>query len=319
MTALQENKTKGNVLTGKTVMIAGLGLMGGAIAMGLRDLDPDWIGAYDTNGEVLENAFNDGVIDQGEMDDDGAAELLKKADLVYLCLYPRQVVSFFKRHMDDFKPGAVITDITGVKGILVKEVLPILRDDVDFVMGHPMAGSEKEGYGGAKQNIFKGHNYILVPTEKNTPEDLDFIKDVVEGLGFSNVVTTTPEGHDDKIAFTSQLCHVIACALIDCREDRHISNFEGGSFMDLTRIAMINAPMWSELFVTNRDALLKQIDGFEASLNKMRDMIKNSDEKGLCDLMQSVRDKRVVIEVDRKNREAAFKNHEKQEEQKNLK
>lgn len=302
------------VLKNKSVVIIGLGLMGGALAMALRKEGPDWIGAIDTDSEVLEEALDRGVIDQGENDEAGAARLLAQADFIYFCLYPRTAVNFFKTHMGDFKPGAVITDITGVKQILVDEVLPILRDDVDFIMGHPMAGSEKEGFGGADEGIFLGRNYILVPMPQNDPDHIKWLKRVIYNMGFTNIVETTPEGHDKKIGFTSQLCHVIACALIDCKEERHLSDFEGGSFMDLTRIAMINAPMWAELFVSNRDALLSQIDDFENSMKIMRGMIENSDENGLSDLMYSVRKKRVTMEIDRKNRTLAIENQFKHKE-----
>ncbi len=281
------------MLAGKNIAIIGLGLMGGALAMGLRRQEPAMIGAYDLDGEVLESALEKGVIDRGENDPAGAADLLGMADLVIFCLYPRQTVAFFDAHM---------ADITGVKGILVDRVLPNLREDLDFIMGHPMAGSEKEGFGGATADIFVDHNYILVPTPQNKPENIAWLKTIIRGLGFNNIVETTPEGHDSKIAFTSQLCHVIACALIDCKEDRHISDFEGGSFCDLTRIAMINAPMWSELFVTNQEALLEQIDSFEQSLKAMRQLIEASDETGLQTMMQSVRTKRVIMEVDRQNK-----------------
>jgi prephenate dehydrogenase len=296
------------VLKDKNVVMIGLGLMGGALAMALRKESPNWIGAVDTNSEVLEKALDQGVIDQGENDEEGTRRILAEADFVYFCLYPRTAVHFFKTYMQDFKPGAVITDITGVKQILVDEVLPILRDDVDFIMGHPMAGSEKEGFGGANEDIFLGHNYILVPMPQNKKENIKWLKQVIYSMGFTNIVETTPEGHDKRIGFTSQLCHVIACALIDCKEERHLSDFEGGSFMDLTRIAMINAPMWAELFVTNREALLSQIDDFENSMKILREMIENKDEKGLTERMTSVRKKRVLMEIDRKNRTLAVKN-----------
>jgi prephenate dehydrogenase len=296
------------VLKDKNVVMVGLGLMGGALAMALRKESPNWIGAIDTNSEVLEQALDEGVIDQGENDEDGTRRILSEADFVYFCLYPRTTVNFFKTYMKDFKSGAVITDITGVKQILVDEVLPILRDDVDFIMGHPMAGSEKEGFGGANEDIFLGHNYILVPMPQNQPENIKWLKQVIYSMGFTNIVETTPEGHDKRIGFTSQLCHVIACALIDCKEERHLSDFEGGSFMDLTRIAMINAPMWAELFSVNRDALLSQIDDFEKSMKILRTMIENQDEKGLTERMTLVRKKRVLMEIDRKNRTLAVKN-----------
>lgn len=291
-----------NELKNKSVMIIGLGLMGGAIAMGLRKENPDSISAFDIDAEVIQRALDEGVIDWGESTDDAVGQMLHEADLVISCLYPQRTIDFFDAHMEDFKKNALITDITGVKGILVQELIPKLRPDLDFIMGHPMAGSEKEGYGGADEHIFENHNYILVTRKNNSVENIEFLKKVIYGLGFNNIVETTPELHDQKIAFTSQLCHVIACALIDSEKDLHITDFEGGSFCDLTRIAMINANMWPELFITNKEALLAQIDKFEASMADLRKMIADSDKKDLTERLSNVRKKRIKMEIERKNR-----------------
>ena len=291
-----------DLLKNKNVCIIGLGLMGGAYADGLRKLSPDAIFAYDYNPEVIESALIDGTIDRGESNDKRVGDLLQCSHIIISCLYPRLTVDFFKRHMFELMPNAVITDITGVKGILVEELMPHLREDVDFIMGHPMAGSEKEGYGNATDSIFKGRNYILIPTAKNKPENLALIKSIIDALGFINIVETTPENHDQKIAFTSQLCHVIACALIDCEDDLKISDYEGGSFSDLTRIAMINTQLWPELFIANQDKLIAQIDKFERSMQVFREMISNSDDAALKDILSGVRQKRVIMEIDRQNK-----------------
>ncbi|MDD4691057.1 MAG: prephenate dehydrogenase [Eubacterium aggregans] len=291
-------------LAGKNIAIIGLGLMGGALAMGLRKQGPARIGAFDINEEVLETALQDKVIDWGESTAEGVAEMLSHMDLVIFCLYPKQTVDFIITHMADFKEKAVLTDITGVKQVLIDALSPCIRSDLDFILGHPMAGSEKEGYGGADDTIFKGRNYILIPREKNHPENITWLKAIIGDLGFANIVETTPEIHDQKIAFTSQLCHVIACALIDSEEDRHISDFEGGSFCDLTRIAMINAEMWTELFMSNKKALLTQIEKFEEALDCMKTEIANSEDEALKQRLQDVRRKRVAMEIDRQNKKA---------------
>ena len=291
-----------DLLKNKNVCIIGLGLMGGAYAIGLRKLSPNAIFAYDCNPEVIESALIDGTIDRGESNDNNVGELLEKSHIIISCLYPKLTVDFFTRHMDELMPNAIITDITGVKGILVEELLPHLRDDVDFIMGHPMAGSEKEGYGNATDNIFKGRNYILIPISENKPENIALIKNIIDALGFINIVETTAENHDQKIAFTSQLCHVIACALIDCEDDLKISDYEGGSFSDLTRIAMINTSLWPELFIANQEKLIAQIDKFENSMKAFREKISKSDDEGLKKILSDVRQKRVVMEIDRQNK-----------------
>ncbi|MCB6571596.1 prephenate dehydrogenase [Eubacterium limosum] len=292
-------------LKGKTVSFIGLGLMGGALAIGIRKQGPDKICAFDINEEVLEDALRKEVIDWGVSEPEGIRQILGVSDLVVICLYPQLALDFILEYMEDFKENAVITDITGVKKLLVDHLRGVLREDLDLILGHPMAGSEKEGFGNADDAIFKDRNYILVPQPENKPENLSFIKEIIRNLGFVNIVETTAEVHDQKIAFTSQLCHVIASALVDSEEDLHITDYEGGSFGDLTRIAMINAGMWTELFICNKEALVDQIEKFEKSMDTMKKMIQAEDSDGLTEILSNVRKKRITMEVDRQNKTSA--------------
>lgn len=292
-------------LKGKTVSFIGLGLMGGALAMGIRKQGPDKICAFDINEEVLEDALRKEVIDWGVSETEGIRQILGVSDLVVICLYPQLALDFILEYMEDFKENVVITDITGVKKLLVDHLRGVLREDLDLILGHPMAGSEKEGFGNADDSIFKNRNYILVPQPENKPENLAFIKEIIHNLGFVNIVETTAEVHDQKIAFTSQLCHVIASALVDSEDDLHITDYEGGSFGDLTRIAMINAGMWTELFICNKEALVDQIEKFEKSMDTMKKMIQAEDSQGLTEILSNVRKKRITMEVDRQNKTSA--------------
>jgi prephenate dehydrogenase len=260
-----------------TVGIAGLGLMGGAMAVALREcgaLTKEFthgkILAYDKDREVLDAATASGLIDEGFLNAD---EMLGRCDLVFLCLNPSTLLRVLDTWMGAFKSGALITDISGVKGNIVRTVEKKLRDDLDFIPGHPMAGSEKGGFAEARQVNFTGKNYILTPLKRNKPENLEFLKALIHRMGFGRITETTAEDHDRKIAFTSQLCHVIAAALIDCEDDREITRFGGGSFEDLTRIAMLNAPMWTELFIENKQELLARITQFETSLDDLKALI----------------------------------------------
>lgn len=289
------------LLTGKRIGIIGLGLMGGAMAMGLRKEKPISIGAYDINAEVIEAALEQNVIDCGLSDETQLGDFLNTLDIVILCLYPRALVDFVIKYQHLLKAGALLTDIAGVKTMLFDELLPLLRKDLDFIFGHPMAGSEKEGFGVADESIFAGKNYILIPRPENDPEHVALLKKLIYGLGFTNIVETTPEIHDQKIAFTSQLCHIIAAGLIDSEDDIHITDYEGGSFCDLTRIAMINAEMWSELFICNKDALLAQMKKYQQAITKMETLIEAEDEEALIDKLQNVRKKRVAMEIERQN------------------
>jgi prephenate dehydrogenase len=155
-----------------------------------------------------------------------------------------------------------------------------------------MAGSEKGGYKEAKRCNFTGKNYILTPLERNKAENLAFLKDLIYRMGFGCITETTAEDHDRKIAFTSQLCHVIAAALVDCEPDTSITRFGGGSFEDLTRIAMLNAPQWTELFLENKGQLLQRITQFEGSLDKLKCFIESGQKDKLQTFLQEVRERR---------------------------
>ncbi len=287
-------------LEDKTVAIVGLGLMGGAYADALKKLGPKWLIAYDRDEEVLEEAL------ERELIDFGTSKIEKfpigEADYVFVCLYPRAATDFILDNMNAFKAGVTVSDITGLKTPILEAVAPKLRPDIHFISGHPMAGSEKEGFGAADRMIFDNRNYVLVPLPDTDKSKLKQLKELITQMGFSNIVETTPAEHDEKIAFTSQLCHIIASALVDCEDDLSITDFEGGSFGDLTRIAMINAPMWTEIFIDNKDVLVGQIDQFERSLKKLRGQIVDGNKDDLEATLKSVRSKRVAMEVDRRNK-----------------
>jgi prephenate dehydrogenase len=271
--------------------------MGGAIALALRKqgLVPAGTGrllACDTDPEVLSAAQADGVIDRGFIK---AEDALGQCDLVFLCLNPSTLLRFMKDHMAAFKPGTLITDIAGIKGSITAAMEKDLRGDLDFIPGHPMSGSEKGGFANAGRCDFHGKNYVLTPLKRNKPENLVFFKNLIRRLGFSRITCTTAEEHDRKIAFTSQLCHVIAAALIDCESDRAITRFGGGSFEDLTRIAMLNVPMWTELFLENRTELLRRIEQFEGSLDALKRLIAQGRREELSERLAEVRDSREAM------------------------
>jgi hypothetical protein len=158
--------------------------------------------------------------------------MLCLCDVVFICLYPKATLEFLKEHKNSFKRGAIVTDISGVKGIFEKELPSLLRPDTDFIIGHPMAGGEKEGYAASNAKFFVNHNYILIPQSFNKAENLELMKSLVSAMGFTRITETTCDIHDYKIGFTSQLCHVIASALVEAAPDNQITAFGGGSFED---------------------------------------------------------------------------------------
>ena len=279
--------------------IIGLGIMGGSIARSIRKNilnEKSSLGkiyAFDINQTSLDLAKNENIIDQ-EFSKDDVKNMLQLCDVVFICLYPKKTIEFLKENKENFKSGSVITDISGVKSIYdnMEEVFPT---NADFVLGHPMAGGEKEGFANSNGNYFINHNYIIIPQERNKPESIKLIENLVTAMKFSRITKTDCKTHDEKIGFTSQLCHVVASAMVKSAEDPSITSFGGGSFEDLTRIAMINAPLWTELFLSNKVALLKHIKSFISKMQEFETLIQNEDAQQLEDLLKDVRKKRIEM------------------------
>lgn len=280
--------------------IVGLGIMGGSFAKSIRENILCQSGAKgkifgcNRSTACLETAKSEGVIDES-FTSDRVSEMLPLCDIVFICLYPHATIDFLKDHKAEFKSGAIISDISGVKGIFETALPEILRNDVDFIIGHPMAGGEKEGYAASSAKFFVNHNYILIPREQNRQENLETMRLLIAAIGFSRITETTCDMHDYKIGFTSQLCHVIASALVESAEDEGITAFGGGSFEDLTRIAMINAPLWSELFISNKEKLVRHIERFEKCMEDFKKKIKSGDSEGLNAMLADVREKRIKM------------------------
>lgn len=270
-------------IVNQNILIVGLGLMGGSYAKGLKHIGYHMM-AIDTDPVAISYALENGIIDEGKTEVD--PQMVRKADVIIFGLYPHLIADWVRENQTFFKYGIRITDVTGVKRCIVYEVQDILREDVEFIPAHPMAGREVYGVQNSDERMFHNANYIVTPTEKNTKEAIDWCKDLGRLLGFSNVAVLTPEEHDEMIGFVSQLTHVIAVALMDCSDNTHLVDYTGDSFRDLTRIANINERMWSELFLVNKDALLDQMDSFMSEMDVLRNMLRNDDKQGLCEKMK---------------------------------
>ena len=234
------------------------------------------------------------MIDEGSIEID--EKLIGEADLVIFALYPHVFVEWIENNQHLLKSGALITDVTGVKGNIVYKIQDTLRPDVEFIAAHPMAGRELSGVENSTEKIFVGANYIVTPTEKNTAEGIHTCMEIGKLLGFSNVVTLTPEEHDEMIGFLSQLTHCIAITLMTCNNKENMEKFTGDSFRDLTRIARINDLMWSELFVCNKTALLEQMDLFLDKFNELKRMLEKEDIQGLRKMMQHSTERRALFD-----------------------
>lgn len=265
------------------ILIVGLGLLGGSYAKGLKKLGFE-VSAITKEQSSIDYALEHGIIDNGTTEID--PKLIGKADIVVFALYPHIFIKWVKENQQHFKSGAVLTDVTGVKGCVVDEIQSILRSDVEYIAAHPMAGKEVSGVENSDDAIFKGANYIVVPTEKNTQEAIELCSNLGELLGFAKVAVLSVEKHDKMIAFLSQLTHCIAVSLMCSSDDPDLVQYTGDSFRDLTRIANINDEMWSELFLSNKQALLEQMDIYRETFDKLYNFINNDDRDGMRDMMR---------------------------------
>ena len=279
--------------------IVGLGIMGGSIAKALRSsaAPEDKILALDKNKESLFAALTSGIIDKAFTPSE-TKEMLAEADMLFLCLYPKATLEFFLKHRNDYRDGAIITDISGVKHELSVHMKDIKPANAHLILGHPMAGGEKEGFAASKGEYFLNHNYILIKPKKgyDDEEAVEKFRQIIRRMGFSRITEVDADTHDNKIGFTSQLCHVVASAMVESAGDPEITSFGGGSFEDLTRIAMINAPLWTELFLANSDKLVDHIENFQSQLDKLKNLIEKQDANGLQSLLADVRSKRIAMQ-----------------------
>ena len=281
----------------KQILIVGLGLIGGSYARGLRRFGFS-VSAIDQSEDAIRYALERDLIDEGATEPTEA--LLGSADIVVFALYPKVFLSWVKEYGSMLKSGALLTDVTGVKSSVVYDVQRNLPREVEFISAHPMAGREVSGVENSDEAIFRGANYIVVPTDQNTPEAIEACKELGMLLGFAQISVLSPEEHDEMIGFLSQLTHCIAVSLMTCSDNTHLARYTGDSFRDLTRIARINDGMWSELFLMNREALLSQMDKFLLEFRCMRDLLEAGDAKGLREKMRLSTERRAVFDKNTK-------------------
>lgn len=282
-----------NWISNSEILIVGLGLIGGSYAKGLTRLGYH-VYAIDPDAEAVSYAKENGIIEDGSTEAD--PKLIQKADAAIFALYPSVFVRWIKEHGNQFKKGTLLTDVTGVKSCVVYEVQKALPKGIEYIGAHPMAGREVSGIRNADERIFLNANYIVTPTEQNTPEAIEWCKSLGKLLGFRHIAVLSPEEHDEMIGFVSQLTHCIAVTLMTCNDNRHLVDYTGDSFRDLTRISRINETMWSELFLMNKAKLLEQMDLFIRELSEMRTLLEAEDREGLKEKMKLSTERRAYFD-----------------------
>ena len=267
----------------KKFLIVGLGLLGGSYAKSLTK-QGYYVTAITLEQSSVDYAVEHNIITKGSAFVDEA--LIAEADIIVFALYPHVFVEWIRENGHLITPKTVITDVTGVKECIVYEIQSLLPDGVEFISAHPMAGRETSGVENADDGIFKNANYIVVPTEKNSLDTIELCGDLGETLGFREISVLSPKMHDQMIAFLSQLTHCIAVSLMCACDAPDLERYTGDSFRDLTRIANINDEMWSELFLSNKQTLLQEMDKYRQAFDKLYDSIKNGNREELRQMMQ---------------------------------
>lgn len=262
------------------IAVVGLGIIGGSFCKAIKKYTDHYIIGHNRTPSTLKKALNDGAIDEI-----GTKENLKDADVVILALYPKAAVSFVEEYGEYIKKGAVVTDSAGIKS----EICPRLKELSDkfgftFVGSHPMAGKETNGYSSADSELFKGASYIIVPCGADD-KSVKLLSDLALEIGFGNIKITDPEEHDRMIAFTSQLPHILACAYVMSPCCINHKGFSAGSYKDVSRVANINAELWSELFLENREPLIGELETLRDNILAITDAVKANDKKRIEELL----------------------------------
>ena len=276
-----------------TIGIVGLGLIGGSLAKAIVNNTGCRVLGCDIKESVVCAALEDGVI-AGRLDRGSIAD----CSIIIIALYPEDVIEYCKDNMAAMNEGTIVVDCAGVKTRIVKEVSALAKNcGVRFVGGHPMAGIERSGYESSFAGLFDGATMILCKDEILCDEDvlskednirndaLEILKDLFLSIGFGRVKITTAREHDEIIAYTSQLAHLVSSAYIKSDTMKKRYGFSAGSFKDLTRVARLDEEMWTELFFENSQNLLKEIDVLTENIRKYRDALASSDEGAMKDLL----------------------------------
>ena len=277
------------------IAIVGLGLIGGSIAKAIKKFTPHTVLGYDTNEQVMYKAR---LLDA--MDAELTEERIPICDWLIIATRPGDAVRFVTANAARIKKGATVMDVCGVKRCVCEPLWLIAQENgFTFIGGHPMAGREVSGFDHASAELFKDASMILTPPKGAEITLLERIKKFWCALGFGTVTVTTPENHDRVIAYTSQLAHVVSSAYIQSPTALDHIGFSAGSYKDMTRVAKLDAEMWTELFLENRVALLGEIDGLMQRLGQYREALANEDQARLSGLLTAGREQK--LEADRKD------------------
>lgn len=263
------------------IAVIGIGIIGGSFCKALKKYTNHYVIGLNRTQATLERALDDGSIDEI-----GTPESLGKADVVILACYPKASVEFVEKYGGYINKNAVVTDSSGIKREICPKMVELSHKfGFEFVGSHPMAGKETNGYESADAELFSNASYIVVPCEASESA-VNTICSLGLEIGFGSIKKTTPEEHDRMIAFTSQLPHVLACAYVLSPCCLNHKGFSAGSYKDVSRVANINASLWSELFLENREPLIKELDSLIDNIHAITDAVKANEKEKIEELLE---------------------------------
>ena len=274
-----------------TVGIAGLGLIGGSLAKAYHEAG-ERVLAHNRSRSVLDFAVMSGAVD-GEL----TAENISECDILLLVMYPEAVIDYFREMAPHIGKSTVVMDCGGTKRKVCEACFAAAREyGVTFIGGHPMAGTHNSGFKYARANLFHGAPMVMVPPDPDDVELLEHAEKLLAPAGFGKFSITTAEKHDEMIAFTSQMAHVISNAYIKSPTAGQHKGFSAGSYKDMTRVAWLNPDMWAELFLENRDNLINEIDCFMRSMQQYRDALAAGSRQELVQLLDEGRKRKAEVD-----------------------
>jgi len=263
------------------VGIVGLGLIGGSLAKAYK-LEGHSVHGFDADESILSFAQISGAID-GVLNDN----FIDQCDVIFIAVNPGDAVSYLESAAPKINKKTIVIDCCGVKRFICSRCFPLAQKyGFIFVGGHPMAGSHKAGFKNSRDNLFRGASIILVPPVYDDPVLFGRIEEILKPAGFSRLTVTTAEKHDEMIAFSSQMAHVVSNAFIKSPTAQGHKGFSAGSYKDLTRVAQLNADMWSELCVKNNDFLIQELDSFIKEVTRYKNALAEKNENGLKELLE---------------------------------
>lgn len=264
-----------------TVGIVGLGLIGGSLAKAYHEAG-HCVLAYDIDSSVTAFAQMANAIDEALSE-----ENIAQCDLLLLAVYPQAAIDYLAQYAALLRKDAVVVDCCGTKRIVCAACFKIAKEHgFLFVGGHPMAGTHFSGFKYSRATLFKGAPMVLVPPVLDDMQMIERVCKLLDAPCFGHFSVTTAEKHDEMIAFTSQLAHVVSNAYVKSPTARSHKGFSAGSYKDLTRVAWLNPQMWTELFLDNRDHLITELDGLCSELQKYRDALSEGNSETLCALLE---------------------------------